>query len=289
MASLEEHVAKQVAEELRDEDAIALLEKRGYVVHRPAPPAGKTAEVDISRIRGDRVKVAVISDTHFGSIYQQPTLLRRFLAYARRQRVAAVLHCGDVTDGPFARHRNPHEVWLHTWTAQRDYAAEVLPELGVPYYVISGNHDDWHLTDGGPDVVEAIAERRDDINYLGRAQGFVRFGDVLIELAHPNMGSAYALSYHLQRQIEGMPPEEKPHIYLCGNWHKAVHLPGYRNVEGFCVPAWQSRTHWMRGKRLASVVGGLILEIGTVTKGLAPSLRVEWMLEREPIQDDWPR
>lgn len=285
MASLDEHLASQ----LRDEDAIELLERRGYVVHRPLPPGPKLREVDLSHIRGDRVRIAVVSDTHLGSKYQQVTALERFLRYAKNQRVRAILHCGDVTDGPYMRHRNPDEVWLHTWTAMRDYAVEALPRLGVPWYVIAGNHDDWWTLDGGPDIVEAICAARDDMTYLGRAQGFLRFGEVVVELAHPNMGTAYALSYHLQRHVEGMPPEEKPHIYLAGNWHKAVHLPAYRNVEAFAVPAFQSRTHWMRGKRLASVVGGLILEFGAVTKGLAPSVRVEWVLEREPMPDDWPQ
>ncbi len=274
--------------DISDEDAIRILEQRGYIVHRPLPPAARLTDVDLSRLRGERVRVAVVSDTHLGSKYQQPSALRRFLRYARRGGLAAVLHCGDVVDGPTTRHRNPDEVWLHTWAAQRDYAVEALPRLGVPWYVVGGNHDAWWMLDGGPDIVEAICERRSDLHYLGREQGFVRFGEVVIELAHPNMGSAYALSYHLQRHVEGMPASEKPHIYLAGNWHKAVHLPAYRNVEAFAAPAFQSRTHWMKGKRLASVVGGLILEFGRTAKGLANSLRVEWVIEREPMQDDWP-
>jgi hypothetical protein len=36
------------------------------------------------------------------------------------------------------------------------------------------------------------------------------------------------------------------------------------------------------------VVGGMILEFGIVTKGLAPSFNVEWVLERVPLNDDWP-
>ena len=280
-------VRSAAPEQVAREDAIAALEAEGYVVQLPQPPVTPLHEFDVSRVRGDRVKVAIISDTHFGSKYQQPTYLNEFLRYAKRSKVQAVLHCGDVTDGPFKRHRNPHEVFKHSWPAMVDYTVDSLPKLGIPYYFISGNHDDWYMDDGGPDVVAAICAERDDFTYLGVTDAFMRFGKVQVEMFHPNEGVSYALSYKLQKHIEGMSPDEKPHIYLAGNYHKACHLPGYRNVEGFLLPAYQSRTHWMRGKRLASIVGGLILEFGTTPKGLASSMRLEWVLEREPLTDDW--
>jgi predicted phosphodiesterase len=272
----------------KDSELVAEAERRGFIIHKPAPPITTTINVDISAVRGDRVKLAVVSDTHLGSKYQQITYLREFLAYARKQRVEAVIHAGDLSDGPFSRHKNPHEVWLHSWDAQVDYAVEALPDIGKPWYVISGNHDDWWQGDGGPNLVAEVCRRRDDFTYMGSPNGFLTFGDVHIEVAHPNMGSSYALSYQVQKHVEGMPPEEKPHIYLAGNFHKACHLPAYRNVETFLLPAYQSRSHWMRGKRLASVVGGIILEFGTVTKGLAPSLKIEWVIQREPRGNDWP-
>lgn len=286
---LDKMLAEEVGVAMKDDELVQEAEKRGYVIHKPEPPVAEVTEFDTSAIRGDRVRIAVISDTHAGSKYQQKTHLRNFIRYARERNVSEILHCGDVTDGPFRRHRNPQDVFLHTFGAVVEYTSskEFLPDVGIPYRFISGNHDDWYLDDGGPDIVREIADKRDDFEYLGTTQAFRRYGDVLVELAHPNMGSAYALSYNLQKHIEGMPPEEKPHIYLAGNWHKSVHLVGYRNVEGFMVPAYQSRTHWMRGKRLASVVGGIILEFGIVTKGLAPSLNIEWVIQREPLSNDW--
>jgi predicted phosphodiesterase len=276
--------------EAKDVDLIRAAEERGYVIHRPQPAVRPIIDLDIGRVKGERVRVAVISDTHFGSKYTQKTHLHNFLAYAKRRKVSAILHCGDLTDGPFRRHRNPHEVWLHSYDNTVDYVASeaALPKLGIPYKVISGNHDDWWLDDGGPDIVAAIAAQRSDFEYLGRVGAFVRVGPVTIELAHPNEGGAYALSYKLQKHVEGMPQGEKPDILCEGNYHKAAHLPDYRGVEGFLVPAYQSRTHWMHGKRLASVVGGMILEFGIGNRGLAPSLEVEWVIERVPLNDDWP-
>lgn len=289
MTLLEEAAADQLAA-AKDADLIRVAEQRGYIIHKPRPAIRPVTVFDDSRIRGDRVRIAIISDTHFGSKYQQVTHLRTFLEYARKRKVHEILHIGDFSDGPFQRHKNPQEVWLHSFPSMVEYASstQALPEIGIPYKHIDGNHDDWWADNGGPIFGEAIAAKRDDFEYLGSPNAFRRYGDILVELSHPNEGGAYALSYKLQKHIEGMPPEEKPHIYLAGNYHKAGHLPAYRNVEGFLVPAYQSRSHWMKGKRLASVVGGIILEFGIVTKGLAPSLNIEWVIERVPLNDDWP-
>ena len=254
---------------LKDEDVIRLAEERGYVIHKPMAPAREITVADTSRILGDRVRIAVISDTHFGSKYQQPTLLRQFLLYAKSRGVSEILHIGDTGDGPFRRHHNPQDVWLHTFNSMVAYASstEALPELDIPYYFIDGNHDDWWSDDGGPIFGEALCAKRDDFNYLGSPSALRRYGDVLLEMFHPNDGGAYALSYKLQRHIEGMSPEEKPNIHLAGNYHKAIHLPGYRNVEGFLVPAWMSRSHWMKGKSLVSVGAALSWSSASAPRG----------------------
>src|SRR5688572_463565 len=93
---------KQIAAERAE--AIAALEADGFMVTKPSPPADNTVEFDTSRIRGKRVRLAVISDTHFGSKQQQLTHLRAFVAYAKSCRVDAVLHGGDMTDGPPQMH-----------------------------------------------------------------------------------------------------------------------------------------------------------------------------------------
>ena len=143
MTEFLEGLAKAEAADLKDADIVRLAEQRGYVVHRPQPSVRPVIDVDVSRVKGDRVRIAVISDTHFGSKYQQVSHARDFLAYAKKRKVSMILHCGDVTDGPFRRHRNPHEVWLHSFPAMVEYASSphALPELGIPYKVISGNHD----------------------------------------------------------------------------------------------------------------------------------------------------
>lgn len=286
MPTFEEFITEKA--ELLDKDIIRLAEERGYVIHKPRPQEIK-ATFDTSRLRGKRVRLGIYSDTHLGSKYQQLQHLHHFVAYATKEaRVDALVICGDITDGPPQMHPGHlHNIFLHTYDAQRAYAIENLPRTKLPTYVISGNHDESWLKNNAGDIVQDICHERDDLTWVGQSNGTVAFGDILVFLTHPHDGGSYALSYKLQRRIEQLSPENKPHLYLAGNYHKACHLPAYRNVDGFLLPAYQAQTPFMAGKGLPSVIGGLILEFGLVATGLAPSFKTEWVLERQAIPNDW--
>lgn len=280
---------------LKDEDVVRLAEQRGYVVHKPAPPV-EAAVLDISRVRGDRVKLGIISDTHIGSKWQQATFLREHARYMAQQGVSAILVPGDVTDGSTAMHPGfEYGLWAHGADSQVDAAVEAFPEVGVPYYLIGGNHDASHYKAAGVDVIAAICARRDDMTYLGPrissrhyagSIGYLEVGDVLIQLCHPHLGGTRTRSYRLETWIENL-SAPRPKIIAMGNFHKMVDIL-YRSTWGLLVPSYQAQTSWMASKGIESIVGGAIIEFGSVTKGLAPSLHVEWLVEWEPRANDWP-
>ena len=280
----------------KDDELISELQRRGYLAHKPQP-ATHVADHDL---QGDRIRFGVVSDTHFGSKFQQPTLLVEHLRYMRKRKVHAILLPGDVTDGSTQMHPGfEYELWSHGADAQVEAAANVLiPEadrMKIPWYLIGGNHDASHFKQGGTDVVARLCELSEWFHYLtpdrdGNARGSVgnvRFGKLLVQLCHPHMGSAYALSYRMQKWIEALSPENKPHLVVMGNFHKVLQMD-YRNVFGLMVPAFQSQSAWMASKMIASHVGSGILEVGVEPKGMTPSVQMEWLLERVPNQGDWP-
>jgi len=270
-------------------EAIATVERDGFIVHKPQP-ANEPHLFDTSRVKGDRVRIAFISDTHFGSKYQQVTYLREFMNYAEKEaKVDCFIHGGDVTDGPIEAHRGAiHEMFTGTYDGQRAVAIEQWPQTKKHTYVIRGNHDEFYLKNAGGDIVSDICAAR-GFDYVGdtTAGARIEFGDVSVLVQHPHDGVGYALSYKLQRRIESLSPENRPSIYALGNYHKTCHLPAWRNTEGFLLPSFQSQSAWMASKGLASIVGGLIVEFGITGKGLAPALKTEWVLYREPIPEDW--
>ena len=281
-----------------DQTLIEELQGRGYLAHRPEP-AVKPVAFDMDRIRGDRVRIGVISDTHFGSKFQQPTYLIEHLEYMRKRKVDLIVHAGDVTDGSVHMHPGfEYELWAHGVDAQIKAAAQVLTpaaaRLKVPWYFIGGNHDASHTKSAGVDVVNWLCGQSEWFNYLAPEQGgsrnsvgWLRFGSLEVQVCHPHMGSAYALSYRPQKWIEQLAPENKPHLVLMGNFHKCLQLD-YRNVFALLLPSFQAQSGWMASKGISSYVGSAVLEVGLEPRGLAPSVQVEWLLERVPRQGDWP-
>jgi len=268
---------------------IADLEREGFIVHKPRPPEAEALNIDVSHLTGrDRLKLGIVACTHFGSKYQQLTALREFCTYAdRHAKVDAFIHAGDLEDGPVKRHRNPHEVFKHDYDAMLDYAGEVLPRTRKPWYIIGGNHDRWWVDDGGPNIIKALCDRRDDCIYLGQDLGYLRFGDTSIEVFHFDSGSAYAYSYKAQKHVESLDAARKPNVSLIGNFHKFCALY-YRNVFTIQLPSFQAQTGWMASKSLVSEVAGVILDIGLHPKGLAPTTRLEAVYTYEPRENDWP-
>ena len=284
--------------ESSDDALIAELQNRGYLAHRPEP-AVKPVKVDIDRLKGDQIKIGVISDTHFGSKFQQPTYLVEHLRYMAKQKVDVIIHGGDITDGSTKMHPGfEYEIWALGADAQEMAAVEVMaPEaakMKVPWYFIGGNHDNSHWKAAGIDMADKICGHSEWFNYLtpGRggarnSVGSIRVDNLDIQVCHPHMGSAYALSYRPQKWIEQLSPENKPHVVLMGNFHKVLQLE-YRNVFSLLLPSYQAQSAWMASKGIASYIGGAILDIGTDLRGMAPSVKVEWLLERVPIENDWP-
>jgi predicted phosphodiesterase len=272
------------------QEAIALAEREGYVVHKPRPPEEEITTLNIEGLTGkDRLRLGVVSCTHFGSKYQQLTAVRDFCTYADRTRkVDAFIHAGDLEDGPVRRHKNPHEVFKHDYNAMLDYTVEALPKTRKPWYVIGGNHDRWWQDDGGPNFIKALCEKRDDLTYLGQDLGYLNFKDALIEVYHFDSGTAYAYSYKPQKHIESLDSSRKPHVSLIGNFHKFCALY-YRNVFAVQLPSFQRQTPWMASKSLVSEVAGVILDVGLSPQGLAPATSVEVVYTYQPREDDWPK
>ena len=270
-----------------DEALIAELQARGFTVSKERLPE-QTRVIDTSSFKGQAVKIGVVSDTHLGSKWQQLTLLRKFYRFAEDEGVDFFVHCGDFVDGSTRMHRDAvYNNFVHGFDAQRDYAIDVYPQTKLTTYVIAGNHDYSFMNGDGGDIVSAICKERPELSYLGQIGAYLSIGPVSMYLHHPFDAGAKTLSWKLQCWIEQVAPERKPHLVLKGNYHKAVHLPAYRNVEGFLVPSFQAQTPFEKGKSIHSTVGGLILNLTYGDEGIR-RLGTEWCIERVPLENDFP-
>ena len=172
----------------------------------------------------EHLKLLLISDTHLGSKYDRVDILRYLYSKAEDNNVNYVLHSGDLTEGLSGRPQQLYELRENSYTGQRDYVIDKYPKSNIPTYVISGNHDLWWIKQCGADIVKDICNNRQDLHYLGSDCEDLRIGKLKIRLYHGKGGQAYAKSYKLQKYLDTIPLEERPHIMQTGHTHQAFYM-----------------------------------------------------------------
>ena len=266
------------------------LEKKGYRVIREKPGTpGKFFKIP-DRFEGNYFEVGVVSDTQLCSKYQQLTFLHEAYDLFAKRGIQHVLHAGDLMDGQLIYRGHSYEVLWSGEDAQRDYTVANYPiKKGITTHLIGGNHDYSFYRTSGSNVLAQIAKQRPDIHYLGDFAGTVEISGIRIGLRHPRGGVPYARSYRLQKLIEQLSPQEKPHILLVGHLHIGNYLPMYRNVEGFQLPCFQAQTPFLAELGVYPTIAFLILGITIHPKkpGRLVSLKQEWFYCFNPRTKDW--
>lgn len=90
----------------------------------------------------------------------------------------------------------------------------------------------------------------------------------------------------MQKIIEQVAPENKPHVLLLGHYHCPTHIPMYRNVEGFQLSCFQAQTPYLKRKGQYPAIGGMILTIHQNSKGL-DGIQTEYKHYYKPVQNDF--
>lgn len=268
-----------------DEVLIKELQSRGFKVELPEPVR---KVIKLAPLSTKTYRLGVVSDTHLGSKFQQITYLHEAYDRFHKEGVEVVLHAGDLVHGSDRMHRDMlYELHVHGAHAQTAYAVENYPRVnGIKTYIIDGNHDLSFKKDGGAEVVQDFADKRDDVEYIGTESGDFKIGGATVRLWHPRGGSGYALSYRIQRWAETATFNQKPHVLLTGHWHSPVHIPAYKNVELFRLPCFQAQTPFEQGKTLFPSVGSAILDLEVSKNGLE-DVKVWWRIKRIHIDNDY--
>lgn len=294
-------VAKQIAA-VFDVDYKTIYSKvRGYIRRakdKPIQPAKEEKRVIIQNQEPSShksvwdgtktLKIAIMGDTQMGSKYTQLTHLNNFYDICKEEGIKDVYHTGDITDG--LKMRVGHEYELYAVSAD-DMIEDVVKRYpkrdGITTHFITGNHDASIYKQVGYDVGNAIARQRDDMEYIGRDCAVVYLTPKCkLELRHPWDGTAYALSYKLQKMIESMESDSKPNILAVGHYHKAEYM-FYRNVHALQTGCFQAQTPFTRGKNISVHLGGWIVEIKVTDDGTIKSFAPKFIPYYASIKDDY--
>lgn len=238
---------------------------------------------------GDKIiRFGLMGDTQFSSKYTQITHLHKLYDIYQQEGINDVYHTGDMDEGEEMRLGHKYECYAQGVDDHLDEIEKNYPlRKGITTHFITGNHDHSIYKRVGFDIGPVIASRRNDMKYLGRDEAVIMLTpNCSLGLRHPGDGTAYALSYKLQKQIEAMQGGEKPNIYAVGHYHKAEYFY-YRNVHAFQTGCFQGDTPFTRSKGISIHLGGWIVEANVDTEGTITRLKGEFIPFYKAIKDDW--
>jgi len=231
-------------------------------------------------ISGKHFKYGYFSDPHIGHKEFRGQLWDKMIRYFKREKPDFILTPGDHLEG--MSHRvghvyNLNEIGYH---AQIKKAVDLYSELPSPTFGIDGNHDQWYFKPQNMGVIvgEDLERRVEGKGYthLGQQEGDIEPAPgVTIKLFHANDGTAYAMSYKMQKLIESFTGGDKPNIVMSGHYHKALSM-SIRNVVGFECGTLCGQTEWMRGKKIAAHMGFGMIDVYYNARGVDRIIH-EWI------------
>lgn len=147
---------------------IEIIDINGELVVRKNIAKRKYSDIKPPKEELTKKEFLVVSDTHYGSIYSQPSMVNTAVYEAYNRGIKDIFHIGDICDGDYSRVRpiNVHEVFLYGATGQLEYTLKTLPKYpGMNWHIITRSHDQTHKFNYGMDFGEELAKRRNDIEF----------------------------------------------------------------------------------------------------------------------------
>lgn len=229
---------------------------------------------------GEKLTFALISDTHLGSSAEHLDELHDFYDRCVNQGITDVFHCGDISDGwkVHPGHLNEIKPDAAGWQRLKNYVVKNYPQReGITTHFIEGNHDNKFYNRNNIHFGRLIADRREDLNYLGNSQATIylsREHDITLELIHPSGGKPYTTGYRLQTLYRERNMEDRPTIGGVGHLHGSMYAET-EGVKGLYAGAWKGTTTYGKRKGHQAKIGGWILDV-TISDGEITEFVPKW-------------
>lgn len=131
----------------------------------------------LSQERINEKKMLIISDTHYGSIYQNMRYTYDLFDYAASKGIHVILHGGDIIDSDYRNIEGTNG------TSQAKYFINKYPhDDNIVTYAILGNHDYNAICQD--EEVRDILDSREDINLLGYKKAYLEWLGKRISIRH---------------------------------------------------------------------------------------------------------
>ena len=247
----------------------------------------------------EKIKIMFISDTRFGSIYQQTTILNDLYSKAKKSGVKYVFLTGDVVEGIYIGSKSIYNSTLYKngFEDQADCVATLFPRVeGITTYFLTGEHDLSFLKSKEKiDIGRIISYKRNDMIYLGPRRKKVSFtntdsrnGQITLYLQHSKGNVPYTVSYKPQQKIASMRNEDKTDILVTSHF-AACDSFLRRGVRSYQVPTVVATTDEMKDAStpVYNTIGGWIVTLEKDKKGNLKNTTQMWIPYYNTIVDDY--
>ena len=234
----------------------------------PAAPGG-THPLPL-KDRGDGWStLLLVSDTHACSKHYRGDVLSALYKMAADEGVTDAYHAGNILEGESRLNR--HDIAVFGLDNQVRFLIESYPKVGITTHFVTGDdHEGWYQQREQINIGQHIEDSalrwgRLDLRHLGYVEADIllktEFGTTAkMKVMHGGGGSAYAVSYPLQKTIESLQPGEKPDILVLGHHHK-LHYSFIRGVHGVMPGCTADQSIFMRKRHIEAHVGGVLVYI----------------------------
>lgn len=238
--------------------------------------------------QGDTLKFGFTSDNHLCNKHSREDVLNTLYDIFADEGIGVVYNGGNWIDG---EHRfNKNEIFVFGATNQLKYCAKNFPYRKgiVTKYVAGDDHEGWYVQREGIDVGDYLQKHRkndyghNDMEYLGYAEADIPLSlpdqehQSYMRLVHAGGGTAYAISYTVQKMVESYQGGEKPAILLVGHYHKFDYsFP--REVHAIQMATTCDQTLFMRKLKLQAMLGGGIVTARRAPDGIINRVQVEFI------------
>lgn len=230
--------------------AIEILQGRGLLLNvvdgvvgmdNTMPETHDEERIDISKFKGKQIRIGLTADNHLGSKYYRADVLNALFDIWKKQGITEVYQCGNMIDGECRFNR--HDLVVPSGIeSQVDYFIKHWPQRDgiTTRFVCGDDHEGWYTKCYGADVGKAIMHAardagRSDLEYLGYMEHDVTFhaahGKCKMRVIHAGGGSAYAISYSVQKIVECVPLHSE--ILTKAGWRKYDEIQIGDSVLGY--------------------------------------------------------
>lgn len=213
----------------------------------------------------------LLSDTRFGSKYQQLSKVNFAYQMANKLGINKVIHLGDISEGLYSvKSLYYSTLFKDTTKDQISYIVNNYPYIeGTTTYFITGDQDLTHTIKNGVDIGRAISDERDDMVYLGNMRCTLNVRKMKILAQHLKIGAfdrAKTISLKPQDFLYSMRSEEKVDIVLDGHILVDQQITE-REMSEISVPSMVATTPRIRSNAVPHNVGFIILNVNLTKDG----------------------